>query len=76
MVVNHLKVNVEFNSILPDSLQEVLENLLLATSGDRPVVSQETAVGLNPLVHSPSEEFDRIKKEQTQVQNLGESFDV
>jgi len=68
-----LQINVTFNSILPESQNEILENLTIATGG-KAVMSQETGVRKNPLVTDPDGEIDKLKSES--VQNLGESFNV
>ena len=42
-------IDVEFQSILPENIQETIAMLSMATM-DKPVMSQETALKINPLV--------------------------
>lgn len=55
-------IEVDFGSVLPDDIKETVEVLMRAT-GDKPILSQETATGINPLVNDAKAEFDRIKTE-------------
>lgn len=63
-------IKKEFTSILPDNLQEIIQTLSEATGG-KPVISQERAVSLNPMVENAKEEIEAIKKES--VQEMGET---
>lgn len=55
-------ITVTFSSILPDHIQEKVEMLSSAVGG-KPIMSQETAVGLNPHVKDEEEEMKRINQE-------------
>ncbi|WP_142783364.1 phage portal protein [Changchengzhania lutea] len=57
-----LKIDVEFTSVLPENLKEIIEILSDAT-GNKPVMSQKTAVSFNPLVNNNDEELENIKSE-------------
>lgn len=52
-------VKIEFNSILPDFIDEILTNLSTATGGKQ-ILSTETAVAQNPLVSDPKQESEKI----------------
>ncbi len=53
---------VEPNSFLPQNTQEIISNLVLSKNNN--IISQETAVGQNPLVKDAESEIDKIKEEQ------------
>ena len=61
--LEELSVKVQFTSILPDNLQETIQMLTEATGGES-IMSQETAIGQNPLVSNAEEEVERIKSEK------------
>lgn len=68
-----LTFDIEFNYSIPEDIKEQIEMLYSATGG-KATMSQETAIGHNPMVKNPSEEADKIKEEQSQ--NMGETFNV
>ena len=57
-----VKFKIRFTSVLPQNLKETIDVLQTATGG-KGVISQETAVGNNPLVENSKEEFEKIKNE-------------
>lgn len=61
--VEDLKVKVKFTSILPDNMVEIV-NMLSEASGGKPILSQETAIELNPLVEDGVKEVTKVKAEQ------------
>lgn len=65
------KINVMFNNPLPINTQEVIAMLSEATNAKQ-ILSQKTAVGLNPFVQDATAELAEIEKEKSQ--NLGETF--
>jgi len=68
--VQGLSITPEFGLFMPNNeleeaeLQSVGLNNLLRATGEKPVMSQETAVSLNPLVENAQEELKRIQAQQ------------
>ena len=77
--IKELKIEVKFNTPLPKDLMEKLDALSLARNSGV-LMSQETAVGQNPMVEDTKDEIDKLNEERTreneQTRSLGESFDV
>jgi len=81
VAVNHLystntapsDVNIEpvMNPYVPENIKEVVDALITATGGE-PVLSQERAVKLNPMVDNADSEMERLKDEAARRQT--ESF--
>lgn len=67
------KHKVEFTSILPENMAELVSMLSEAVGG-KSIMSQETAIENNPMVDNAEDEVQQIKKEETQ--SLGETFNV
>lgn len=61
----NLQVGIEFGNPLPDNVEERLNMLSLAT-GSKPIMSQKTAIGLNPLVADPEEELKQLQEEEAE----------
>ncbi len=64
-----MKVGYKFDSILPQSKTDLIDNLTTSV-GDKPIMSQQTATEQHPDIDDPEEEMERIKKEESQVENL------
>jgi SPP1 family phage portal protein len=60
-----LDIKPRFNSFLPQNIAELVDVLVKAESGG--IISQETAVKMNPLVGDPDAELERIKAEAAVV---------
>lgn len=69
--LNSDEINVNFTDQLPDDMEDFILSLVAATGG-KPIMSQETAASLNPLISDPSEEVDRLKNESA----VNESFQM
>jgi len=54
--IGDLDINFTYQDITPDNLIETIDSLTKATAG-QPILSRKTAVGLNPLVTSPENEY-------------------
>lgn len=69
--VDDLRIGIEFGNPLPDNIDDMITLLTTATEGQA-IMSQETAVGLNPLVSDTKTEMVRIKSESSAaaVQNV------
>lgn len=57
-----VEFEIEFTSVLPDNIKETIETLFTATGG-KPLISQETATGLNPFVSDATQEVERLQTE-------------
>lgn len=57
-----LKTSIVFGNPLPDNVQEMIEMLSTSTGG-KAIISQKTAVSLNPLVKEAEQELENIKDE-------------
>jgi SPP1 family phage portal protein len=55
-----MQIDIQFNSILPDNIAEVV-NYLSVASGGEPIISQETAVNKNPLVLDKEAEIAKLQ---------------
>lgn len=60
-----MKFLLQFNSVLPSNLEEVIDTLAVAT-GNKPSMSQETAVKRNPLVVDKEAEILKLQDEAGQ----------
>lgn len=65
-------IEVDFTGILPEDVSEFIDTLL-AASGNKPIMSQETATSKNPLNKDSNDEIEKIKSE-SQAQPPNESF--
>lgn len=63
----------EFAPYLPSNETDLI-NMLSTATGAKPIMSQRSAVKINPFVDDPDTEMEEIEKEQ--VNQLGESFDL
>lgn len=64
---------VRRGDITPDNLQEMV-SLLGEAAFNKPIMSQRTAVEVNPLVADPAEEMNRLEEEDTA--GLGETLNL
>lgn len=55
---------IKFNSILPENIQETIGMLMEATL-DKPIMTQKTAVKLNPLVANADDEIADLEAEES-----------
>jgi SPP1 family phage portal protein len=58
-----MKIDISFNSILPNNLSDIIDTLTTATANE-PIMSQETAVQLNPMIKEKEQEIQRLKELQ------------
>lgn len=58
-----LTITPEFDYFLPKNVQETISFLTDSIGAGRPIMSQETAVRLNPLVEDPDEELVKMANE-------------
>lgn len=57
-----MKISLTFNSILPDNISSIIDDLVQAKQGG--ILSTETAVEYNPVVKNVTQEKDRLKAEK------------
>jgi len=57
-----LEVGIEFNDVLPQNVQEIVD-MLYTAAGAKPIMSQQSAVNSNPLVEKPDEVIAELKQE-------------
>lgn len=57
-----MDVSPVFEYFMPENIKEKIENLSIAAGG-KPIISQETAVKLNPLVTDADTEFKKVQDE-------------
>jgi SPP1 family phage portal protein len=67
------QIDVSFTDQLPADLAEMVDTLVAATGG-KPILSQESGTSLNPLVRDPDEEINRLQQEKSTTPN--ESFNL
>ena len=69
----NLQIEPEFVFYLPANVQELI-NMLTTATGNKSIMSQETAVSLNPFVIDPEKEMEDIKEgEAGQFGNIFET---
>ncbi|MDA3918737.1 MAG: phage portal protein [Deltaproteobacteria bacterium] len=61
-------VDVKFTGILPEDVADFIDTLVAATGG-KPIMSQETASSINPLNKDSDEEIARIRSEAETTPN-------
>lgn len=66
-------IDVEFQSILPTNDTELINMLSVATM-DKPVMSQKTALGLNPFIKNVEEEIEQLDQEA--ANELGDTANI
>ena len=59
---DNLEIGIEFNDVLPQNIQEIVD-MLYTASGAKPIMSQKSAVNMNPLVEKPGDVIAEIKEE-------------
>jgi SPP1 family phage portal protein len=59
-----MKFDIQFNSILPENIGEVIAYLTAARPGE-PIISQESSVNLNPAIKNKQKEIDILAAEKT-----------
>jgi len=59
----NMKISINFNSILPKNISDIIDDLVQAKQGG--IISTETAVEYNPMVKNAPQEKERIKKENS-----------
>lgn len=68
-----LPIKPKFEYFLPKNEAEIIDMLNVAT-GNKPVLSQESAVALNPLVTDAAAELEKIKAQSSSEDPLGNEF--
>lgn len=61
--IKEAKFDIEFTSVLPDNLLDII-NILSTATGGKPIMSQATAVKNNPIVEDADEEIRQIAEEE------------
>jgi len=61
-----MPIKPKIEAYMPENLEERMSMLATAT-GDKPTMSQETAVGYNPMIEDKEQEIIRLKKEQADL---------
>lgn len=71
--LEELTFEVNFTSVLPDNIKEIVETLMEANGG-QPIMSQETGVAHNPLVKNSKKEIEKINEESSKkaIQEISE----
>lgn len=64
-------IKPEFKFYMPNNQQELI-NMLYASTGNKPILSQDTAVALNPFVTDTEKELSNIKQDESS--NFGKLF--
>jgi len=59
---DELEVGIEFNDVLPQNVQEIVD-MLYTAAGAKPIMSQQSAVKSNPLVEKPDDVIAELKEE-------------
>ncbi len=70
-----LSIKPRFEYYLPKNDQEIIDMLMTAT-GNKPIISQKTAVSRNPLVDDPETEIENIKQDQESASALNSEFNA
>lgn len=73
---DEMEIDIQFTSILPENLKEIVE-ILSEASGGKPIMSQKTAMKHNPLVDDVEEEETNMKEEaKLETQPIGETLNL
>ena len=68
-----LEIEVEFNDVLPENVQEMVD-ILIASSGGKAIMSRDTAVQQNPLVENTEAEMNILEKEDAAAAEVMNTF--
>ncbi len=74
---NNTSFDIQFTSVLPKNLKEIVETLVEANGG-KPIISQETAVEQNPMVEDKVREVERLQEQNKadKINNLGDTVEI
>jgi SPP1 family phage portal protein len=74
VAAQNLQLKPKFKYFLPSNVQEEINILTQALLGDKPILSQETAIDLNPLVEDKEGEKERLQAEKDKAQQAQEAL--
>lgn len=66
--VRQLQIKPRFKFFTPMNEQEAISILVNALTGDKPIISQDTAVDLNPLIEDKEAEKKKLEKEKAETE--------
>jgi SPP1 family phage portal protein len=68
-------IDIIFNDVLPEDLKETITALSLARGGE-PIMSEESAVRMNPLVTDSEKDIEILTNEKAALKSFAESYGV
>lgn len=68
-------IDIIFNDVLPEDLKETITAISIARGGE-PIMSEETAVRMNPLVTDAEKDIEILTNEKAALKSFAESYGV
>jgi SPP1 family phage portal protein len=68
-------IDIIFNDVLPEDLKETITAISIARGGE-PIMSEETAVRMNPLVTDAEKDIEILTNEKASLKSFAESYGV
>lgn len=66
-------IDILFNDVLPTDIKTLIEALSVARGGE-PIMSEESAVRMNPLVTDAEKDIEVLNEEKTALKSFAESY--
>lgn len=74
-MLNDADIDIVFQDVLPVEIDTLIKALSLARGGE-PIMSEETAIQMNPLVLDSEKETERLAGDNSKLKSLAESYGV
>ena len=68
-------IDIIFNDVLPEDIKETITAISIARGGE-PIMSEETAVRMNPLVTDAEKDIEILTNEKASLKSFAESYGV
>lgn len=71
--LDNADIDVVFNDVLPQDKEALMRSLSIARGGE-PIMSEESAVRMNPLVQDAEKDIEILSSEKTALKSFAESY--
>jgi len=73
--MDNADIDVKFSDVLPQETESLIRSLSIARGGEA-IMSEETAVRMNPLVPDSETEIEKLAGDNARLQSLAGSYGV